>query len=68
MNIKTDELKRALNFFESNGNTPEIEITIDSNLQSRIILTGDAKGDRVIITLYESSLGIFPKKTITERL
>jgi hypothetical protein len=68
MRIKVDELEKALAFFKANGAPLEINVEVDNNLQSRIILTSDANDDIVYITLFKSDLNMFPKRTTTERL
>ena len=68
MRIKTTELQKALDFLRKNGDTQSIDIEVDNNLKSRVILKADALGDPIEIVIFDAELNVFPKITRTERL
>ena len=66
--IKTEELIKALEYYRKKGSCAELQIEVDTNLHHRLILIGDCLGDRVVVTLFNSELNVFPKKTVTDNL
>jgi uncharacterized protein YxeA len=68
MKIKVEDLQRALDFYRKNGNPTEVEVELDQNLQARMLLKGTCNEDLVTVTLFDVSVNMFPKRTVTERL
>ena len=68
MKIKISELKKALKFLADNGDTQEIDVSIDENLSRRILINASVFDDPVTITIFDTEMNTFPKITKTERL
>ena len=68
MRVRTSELIKALDYIKKHGDTQDLDVTVDPNLKSSVVIKADCLGDDVTILIYEADLNIFPKITKTERL
>ena len=68
MKIRVAELGKVLDYLRRHGDAQELDITVDNDLKSRVVIKASIHEDEAVFTIFEADLNVFPKITKTERL